>query len=70
MLSLIHILHLWLGHLPQQAGELFANLMDNDGNSHVLFSPLQTVQLGEFQHVALTYDKASGVGWLLSLIHI
>jgi hypothetical protein len=56
--------HLWLGHLPQQAGELFANLMDNDGNSHVLFSPLQTVQLGEFQHVALTYDKASGVGRL------
>jgi hypothetical protein len=55
---------LWLGHLPQQHGELFASLTDTDGNSHLLFSPQRAVKPGEFQHVALTYDKASGVGRL------
>ncbi len=55
---------LWLGHLPQQSGELFGNLVDTDGNMHGLSSPLHTVRPGEFQHVALTYDKASGVGRL------
>jgi len=56
--------HLWLGHLPQQQGELFANLVDTDGNAHGLYSPLHAVWPGEFQHVALTYDKNSGVGRL------
>jgi len=55
---------LWLGHLPQQHGELFSNLVDDEGNAHSLNSAQGVVVTGQFQHVALTYDKASGVARL------
>jgi hypothetical protein len=40
------------------SGQLFANIVDTDGNSHAVYSntPLEA---GVFQHVALTYDGAT-----------
>lgn len=45
-------------------GCLFANLRDTGFNSHYFFSPVGLVQAGAWQHVALTYDQASGVATL------
>jgi hypothetical protein len=45
-------------------GVLYANLFGTDGVSHTLQSPAGLVTSNTFQHVALTYDKASGVGRL------
>jgi hypothetical protein len=56
--------HLWLGHLPQQRGELFGNVVDAGGNAHSLHSALGVIVTGKFQHVALTYDKGSGMARL------
>ncbi len=55
---------LWLGHLPQQHGELFGSVVDDEGNPHSLNSAQGVVVTGQFQHVALTYDKASGAARL------
>ena len=55
---------LWIGHLPQDQGVLFGNIVDEEGNSHCLNSASGAVVSGQFQHVALTYDKASGMGRL------
>ena len=43
-------------------GCIFANIVDSAGGLHIFASPPGIVQAGMFQHVALTYDKASGVG--------
>jgi hypothetical protein len=43
------------------SGELYANLVDIYGNNHQLSSSSGVVSPNVFQHVALTYDKASGV---------
>jgi len=42
-------------------GELYANVVDSYGGWHQLSSPGGVVASNVFQHVALTYDKASGV---------
>jgi hypothetical protein len=55
---------LWLGHLPQDRGVLFGSVSDDQGNSHTLCSRSGAVVSGRFQHIALTYDKASGMGRL------
>jgi hypothetical protein len=50
-------LQLWTG------GSLFANLKDTSGNAHRIES--QTIfDVNNFQHVALTYDKGSGLAVL------
>jgi hypothetical protein len=55
-------------HLSNQAfegtrgpGQLYANLVDSTGRWHQIDSPANTVAANVFQHVALTYDKASGM---------
>ncbi len=45
-------------------GTLYANLYDTSGNEHRIQSAPDLVKTNVFQHVALTYDKASGVGRL------
>lgn len=55
---------LWIGHLPQDRGVLFGNIVDDEGNSHSLNSAADALVNGQFQHVALTYDKVSGLGRL------
>ena len=46
------------------AGVLYANLYDTAGTSHIIQTAPGLVQLNVFQHVAVTYDKASGVASL------
>lgn len=46
------------------AGTLYANLYDNTGTSHIIQTAPGLVQLNAFQHVAVTYDKASGIAAL------
>jgi hypothetical protein len=57
--------HLWLAttnlDLNPHPGNVYANIVDTTGTNHVMYSADGFVVGGEFQHVALTYDKASGV---------
>jgi hypothetical protein len=55
---------LWIGHRPDSQGVLQANIVDADGGHHFLVSPPGVVVIGRFQHAAVTYDKASGIGVL------
>jgi hypothetical protein len=55
---------LWIGHRPDSQGVLQANIVDAGGGHHFLVSPPGVVVNGRFQHVAVTYDKASGIGVL------
>jgi hypothetical protein len=43
-------------------GCVFANIVDTAGGVHIFASATGLVQAGMLQHVALTYDKVSGVG--------
>jgi|GEM_PF-3288136 len=45
-------------------GALYANIVTSSGMWRQLYSPAGTVKPNEFQHVALTYDKASGLARL------
>jgi hypothetical protein len=45
----------------QQPLWLFANLEDTGGNPHLIYSANGAVATNVWQHVALTYDKTSGV---------
>lgn len=46
------------------AGSLWANLVDTGGGFHQLSSVPGIISTGVYQHVALTYDKLSGLGQL------
>jgi len=61
---------LWLGHLPQDRGVLFGNVGDDQGNTHSLCSAPDAIVSGQFQHIAMTYDKISGIGRLFVNGHI
>jgi RHS repeat-associated protein len=54
--------HLWVSVGGQ--GVLYANIIDSGGGAHVFASPAGTITAGSFQHVALTYDKATGIAAL------
>jgi prepilin-type processing-associated H-X9-DG protein len=45
-------------------GALYANIVDTGGGWNQIYSGAGAVTTNQFQHVALTYDKASGVGTL------
>ncbi len=45
-------------------GSVFANITDIAGGTHALISAAGLLNTNSFQHVATTYDKASGVGRL------
>jgi alpha-tubulin suppressor-like RCC1 family protein/Zn-dependent metalloprotease len=53
--------HLWIDHA---SGYLFANVMDTGNNSHEMWSTTSVIVTNQFQHVALTYDRASGTARL------
>ncbi|MES2570990.1 MAG: LamG-like jellyroll fold domain-containing protein, partial [Verrucomicrobiota bacterium] len=42
-------------------GRLYANLLDINGTGHEFYSAPGLLKTGEFQHIALTYDKATGL---------
>jgi hypothetical protein len=46
------------------SGSLYANIVDTSGGSHSLYTSSGVVVANQFQHVALTYDKGSGVAKL------
>ena len=54
----------WTGVDTAAAGDgersLFGNLIDTAGISHQIRTPKHVVVTGEWQHVAITYDKLSG----------
>jgi hypothetical protein len=56
--------HLWLATIHTDpnphAGNVYANLVDTTGAAHIMHSANGFIEAGVFQHVALTYDKASG----------
>jgi RHS repeat-associated protein len=54
--------HLWIS--AGGVGNLFANIVDTAGGYHVITSANGVVTAGSFQHVALTYDKATGLATL------
>ncbi|MFO1478198.1 MAG: LamG-like jellyroll fold domain-containing protein [Verrucomicrobiota bacterium] len=59
--------HLWVSTPPSLGsgqGCLYANLVDSSGNFHALASAAGLVVSGQFQHVALTYDRAAGIARL------
>ncbi|HEV2211433.1 MAG TPA: LamG-like jellyroll fold domain-containing protein [Verrucomicrobiae bacterium] len=56
--------HLWIGHDYDPPGYFFANIVDTAGNWHVIGSAPGLVQSNVFQHIAVTYDKTSGLARL------
>ena len=50
--------HFYVG--PTGPGSLFADIVDSGGTWHYFYSPNGVVASNVFQHVALTYDKATG----------
>src|SRR5712671_3521076 len=60
--------HLWINEPwfggQGGPGDLFANVTDPSGGTHALVSVPGVINTNTFQHVALTYDKPSGVGVL------
>ncbi len=58
--------HLWLstGAVSPGVGNLYANLKDIAGNDHQVFSEDGLITADHFQHVALTYNKITGMAVL------
>jgi concanavalin A-like lectin/glucanase superfamily protein len=55
-----------IGLRPYENGVLCSSITDADGSRFVVSHP-EVLASGLFQHIALTYDKASGVGtWYLN----
>ncbi|HTL73522.1 MAG TPA: LamG domain-containing protein [bacterium] len=54
----------WIGNVPGSQGVLAAHFVGTDRQPHSIISPPGTVVAGRFQHVAATYDKATGGGML------
>ena len=50
--------HLWI---HEAVGELYGNFMDIGGVAHFIKSPPGVVTPGVYQHIALTYDRNTGV---------
>jgi hypothetical protein len=45
-------------------GTFVGNIDDTVGNSHIIYSPAGVITTGNFQHIAMTYDKTTGMGVL------
>ncbi|MDR3457835.1 MAG: hypothetical protein P4N60_10350 [Verrucomicrobiae bacterium] len=60
----VHVQILGPGELGLGAGNLFSDVHDTDGNVHWIMAPGGTITANVFQHIALTYDKTSGVATL------
>ena len=54
----------WLTHPSVAIGNFFANLVDTGGGNHVIFSNSGLITTNVYQHIAVTYDKASGTAAL------
>ena len=57
-------LHLWISQPPPYgsgSGSIYVNLIDTTGAFHTLCTAAGMLNTNSFQHVALSYDKASGM---------
>ena len=45
-------------------GELFANLLDTSGNAHGIQTSTKVLVTNQWQHVAITYNKSTGLAAL------
>ena len=45
-------------------GRMYFNIQDTGGNGHIYLTPSSVLTTGTWQHVALTYDRASGIATL------
>ncbi len=54
--------HLWISTLGQ--ANLYANIVDRDGATHNFYTAPGLITSGSFQHVALTYDRVTGLAVL------
>jgi RHS repeat-associated protein len=54
--------HLWIS--VSSPGTLYANILDTAGGAHIITSPAGVITAGSFQHVALTYDRTTGIAAL------
>jgi len=52
--------HFWMS--VGGSGALYANIVDTAGVAHTMNGPAGILQPGVFQHVALTFDKTTGIG--------
>ena len=60
-------LHLWISQPPPYgagSGSIYVNLIDTTGAFHTLSTGAGILNTNGFQHVALSYDKASGMASL------
>jgi hypothetical protein len=48
----------------RSSGCLYADLVDTNNVSHIIYSPPGLIQTNGMQHVALTYDRSSGIAAL------
>ena len=55
---------LWIGHLPQDRGVLLCSFGSLNGQNKTIVSAQNAVLENQFQHVAITYDKTTGIGRL------
>ena len=55
--------HFWLG-IFKGSGSLFANIVDTSGAFHFIESAPNVITVNTLQHVAVTYDKITGVATL------
>jgi hypothetical protein len=53
-----------IGQTPSDQGVLDASVFDSNRNNHFLITSPGTITPNIFQHIALTFDKASGLGVL------
>ncbi len=53
-----------IGQYPSDRGVLISSVFDSNQNNHFLRSAPGIIIANVFQHIALTYDKASGIGTL------
>lgn len=60
----VHLFVLQPGDFGLGAGGLFANLSEADGTPHYLISAAGTIEPNAWQHVAVTYDKTTGLARL------
>lgn len=62
--------HFWVGHPSNPPGYFMANIVDTSGGWHIIDTVPGLIRSNVFQHVALTYDKASGVAelWLNGVV--
>jgi hypothetical protein len=51
--------HLWLSY--NISGDLYADLLDSGGSDHLMATTNGVMTTNSFQHVALTYDKTTGL---------